>query len=76
MAYIRKRGKSYEYTVSKTVNGKSQRISKMWIPHKKAGTDRSRWTWSTNSKGTKPSFKESHSSLKEQMLPYKYKPSN
>jgi hypothetical protein len=28
MAYIRKRGKSYEYTVSKTINGQTQRVSK------------------------------------------------
>lgn len=28
MAYIRQRGKSFEYTVSKTVNGQTQRVSK------------------------------------------------
>lgn len=28
MAYIRKRGKSYEYTVSKTINGQTKRVSK------------------------------------------------
>ncbi|GIO25182.1 Arm DNA-binding domain-containing protein [Oceanobacillus sp. J11TS1] len=35
MAYIRKRGKGYEYTVSKSVNGQSQRIFKCGFRTKK-----------------------------------------
>ncbi|NLJ17306.1 Arm DNA-binding domain-containing protein [Globicatella sulfidifaciens] len=35
MAYIRKRGKSYEFTVSKTINGQTQRVSKSGFRTKK-----------------------------------------
>ncbi|WP_033829725.1 hypothetical protein [Bacillus andreraoultii] len=58
------------------INGQTQRVLKVGVLTKKQALIAAVELEVLIAKGTKTSFKEPRSSLKEQMSPYKYKPFN